>query len=106
MAHSPPARAEAPPRSSSIIRATTDGLEMVCPWPIGRLVSSYAWLASAASTKAWRGTVSSASATAASVRPPALSRATMRRRTSAESRPRPDGVAWRAAWLAACCKGA
>ena len=30
----------APPNSSSIMRATTDGFEIVWPWPIGRLVSS------------------------------------------------------------------
>ena len=34
------ARALAPPNSSSIMRATTEGLEIVWPWPIGRLVSS------------------------------------------------------------------
>ena len=36
----PAARALAPSNSSASMRPTTEGLEIVCPWPIGRLVSS------------------------------------------------------------------
>src|SRR6218665_2203293 len=60
------------------MRATTWGLEMVCPRPIGKLMFSWAWSPSALSTNRWRSTAPIACNTGADAMPPAASLCTMR----------------------------
>ena len=78
-----------PLRASSLIRATTHGCEIVCPWPIGSGASSYARIASASSTKMWRGTAVSAASTTSSRIPCSRRRSTIRARVRADVMPIP-----------------
>ena len=74
------------------MRATTLGLLMVWPRPMGSAVSSYACASKALSTKRWRSTLPMARSTCASLMPSAASNCTMRARAGIGSR----------AMLAAC----
>src|SRR5690348_13170095 len=71
------------------MRATTHGCEIVWPLPIGSGESSYARIASASSTKMWRGTAFIAESTASSRMPSVRSRSIIRARVRSDVMPLP-----------------